>query len=51
MRFLYSRKEIVSFNVIARIFRFLKTYSICKKMLHSLVLDQTFFYKKANNLQ
>ena len=25
MRFLYSRKEIVSFNVKARIYRFLKT--------------------------
>ena len=26
MRFLYSKKEIVSFNVKARIYRFLKTY-------------------------
>ena len=32
MRFLYSRKEIVSFNVKARIYRFLKTFrSICTK--------------------
>ena len=28
MRFLYSRKEIVSFNVKARIYRFLKTFEV-----------------------
>ena len=50
MRFLYSRKEIVPFNVKARIYRFLKTKHLYK-MLHSLVLDQIFLYKKANNLQ
>ena len=31
MRFLYSRKEIVSFNVKARIYRFLNLLSICTK--------------------
>ena len=31
MRFLYSRKEIVSFNVKARIYRFFEDLSICTK--------------------
>ena len=32
MRFLYSRKEIVSFNVKARIYRFLKTLAFVQNV-------------------
>ena len=45
--FLDSIKEIVSFKFKARIYMCMKTLYLYK-MLHSLVLDQQFFYKKVN---
>ena len=47
MRFLNSRNEIVSLKFKARIYMFLKTQYF-HKMLHSLVLNQTFHCKEVN---
>ena len=51
MRFLYSRKEIVSFNVKARIYRFLKTLAFVQNVTLLSIRSEVSKYKKADNLQ
>ena len=47
MRFLNSRNDIVSLKFKARIYMFLQTQYF-HKMLHSLVLNQTFHCNEVN---
>ena len=51
MRFLYSRKEIVLFNVKARIYWFLKTLAFLQNATLLSIRSDISKYKKADNLQ